>query len=494
MTRTDTDGRPARVGGRVRRAACLTAALSALTGGALAAGPGFTVQVYERDSGRVLRTLDGPADVSVPGDGRVKLRVEPKAGNRVDRVLVGAAPGSDPTCLLGSRVAARHDTTVPFQFGLREAPDCRWTVTAYDDRARTKASLTMRLLRPAPGQPAPDAKRRYDLVAGTTARVALDVGPKGRRSEHGVRVFCTVSHLSYDDPIIHPGRPDAAHLHVFFGNTSTNAHSATASLKRATRSSCEAGQAVRSAYWMPALFDSRDQVVLPERFVTYYKTFVPGGAADQLPRGLVKPIPDGLEMLASEDTLNYGASRVPPIRSEPLSRDSRGRLRLTMNFPQCVAVDGGGRPVLSHRDMPGAKADVVNSHLAYTAYIPGSKTGCPQSHPYRIPGVTYNAYYDVDPNSRWHLASDTDRSRPGHSLHADYFAAWDAGDMAQVVRCNEEGRSCRFQDGATEHGVLHRADGERVYLNSAVLLGDQDRTPWGDHLKKMRHQGGHVGH
>ena len=39
------------------------------------------------------------------------------------------------------------------------------------------------------------------------------------------RIPCAYSHMAFDDPIVYPGRPGAAHLHTFFGNTGTNAAS-----------------------------------------------------------------------------------------------------------------------------------------------------------------------------------------------------------------------------------------------------------------------------
>jgi hypothetical protein len=43
-------------------------------------------------------------------------------------------------------------------------------------------------------------------------------------------IDCKSSHSAPDDPIVYPGVPGAAHLHEFFGNTSTNASSTYATM------------------------------------------------------------------------------------------------------------------------------------------------------------------------------------------------------------------------------------------------------------------------
>jgi len=42
------------------------------------------------------------------------------------------------------------------------------------------------------------------------------------------RTECRYSHVSFDDPIVYPGQPGAAHLHAFYGNTAMDAYTTTA--------------------------------------------------------------------------------------------------------------------------------------------------------------------------------------------------------------------------------------------------------------------------
>ena len=86
------------------------------------------------------------------------------------------------------------------------------------------------------------------LVAGTAgaqATATIDSprpGPAQRLSADDVpgttfTSFCGFSHRNFDDMIVSPARPGAAHDHTYVGNRSTNAHSTLASLRRA-RTTC----------------------------------------------------------------------------------------------------------------------------------------------------------------------------------------------------------------------------------------------------------------
>ena len=63
------------------------------------------------------------------------------------------------------------------------------------------------------------------------------------------RVACEFSHFSYDDPLIYPGKPGAAHLHMYFGNTHVNAFSTYDSLINSGSSTCNGQELNRTGYW-----------------------------------------------------------------------------------------------------------------------------------------------------------------------------------------------------------------------------------------------------
>jgi Domain of unknown function (DUF1996) len=52
------------------------------------------------------------------------------------------------------------------------------------------------------------------------------------------RTVCDYSHMAFDDPIVKPGQPGAAHLHTFFGNTQTDAFSTYESLLAKGKATC----------------------------------------------------------------------------------------------------------------------------------------------------------------------------------------------------------------------------------------------------------------
>ena len=68
---------------------------------------------------------------------------------------------------------------------------------------------------------------------------AMEAPPSMAPDDVGAfRMTCKPSHNAYDDPIVFPGRPGAAHLHTFFGNTRADAFSTYASLRTTGESTC----------------------------------------------------------------------------------------------------------------------------------------------------------------------------------------------------------------------------------------------------------------
>src|SRR5690606_6546488 len=112
------------------------------------------------------------------------------------------------------------------------------------------------------------------------------------------RVFCEASHMGYDDPIIFPGTFGASHLHLFFGNTTTDAASNLNGMRRVGNSTCDGGIADRSAYWGPTLYDpGTNEVIEPWIFAAYYQSGF--GTLDE---ASIQPIPEGLRMIVGKAT------------------------------------------------------------------------------------------------------------------------------------------------------------------------------------------------
>ena len=185
------------------------------------------------------------------------------------------------------------------------------------------------------------------------------------------RTVCSPTHMSYDDPIVFPDEPGAAHLHTFFGNAGANAYSTTDSLLNTGNSSCRGGILNRSAYWVPSMIDTRTNTAVMPRHDSdfYYKT-----GFDGVSPGEVKPFPIGLRMIAGDarNTSPNSDSRVgfechsnPEMRGSEIQNCAVGdQLVQVIFFPQCWDDE--------HLDSRDHK-----SHMAY----PDVGVGCPSTHP-----------------------------------------------------------------------------------------------------------------
>ena len=357
---------------------------------------------------------------------------------------------------------------------------CNLAFNAWYENFRWAGNLFGRVTFESAVDEPPQASTTYRITTGSDRRTEMDTSSLVVDEQaHGTRVYCPVSHYSYDDPIVFPGEPSAAHLHIFWGNTQADAFSTTASLLSTGNSSCEGGLNNKSAYWAPALFNAQDEVVLPESVIVYYKSFSHTSGFD---RNSIMPIPNGLQMLANQDVPNSGPWN---FRSDAEQVGNEQRLRFAIAFPMCVQVDTNGLPVLSSEDNV--------SHLSYSVGSGETSGDCPLSHPYRIPQLSYNLIYDVAFNSQWYLASDHNPQMQGRSLHADYFAAWDEPTMNAIVLCNRESRrECQFIGQQNGQPVGRTQLPERfvspdqspVYVDSLTLMPATDRTPFGTLLGK----------
>lgn len=316
------------------------------------------------------------------------------------------------------------------------------------------------------------------VVRGTGGKTPLSTNsPRVHPTQHGTRIYCTISHFNYDDPIVYPGQVGAAHLHMFWGNTATDAHSTRRSILNQGRTTCEGGINNRSAYWTPALFNENGQPVLPESLVVYYKSFA---STSDFDRRTVKRIPNGLQMLASSRVAHSDPSN---FQIESAWVDGQRVLLIKLTFPNCLRVRNG-KPVLkSHNN---------TSHLAYGSSFDNNRNNCPNSHPWRIPQLSYHIRYDVPIESGWYLASDTSAATQGQSLHGDYIAGWDRESMRRLVLCNRRSlRNCQFEsrhanDRLQLPGRFRGPEG-RIYETSTKLLNRSDRTPFDRRVAKSLH-------
>jgi len=224
--------------------------------------------------------------------------------------------------------------------------------------------------------------------------------------------LCPFSHRNFDDMIVSPGRPNAAHDHTYVGNRSTNAHSTLATLRRA-RTTCQR-DADTAAYWMPTLLSPSGRAVKPVRSVIYYR------------RRTVQPataFPPDLRMIAG-NAESTGPQRIGVTSwscgfagSYPMStyipRCPPGRqtmLAYHVVFPNCW----NGRDL----DSPDHK-----SHMAYA--VQGI---CPPSHPIEVPTISLTLRYPVRGGKGFELSSGGQ-----YSGHADFVNSWDQRELERLV-------------------------------------------------------------
>ena len=258
-----------------------------------------------------------------------------------------------------------------------------------------------------------DAARHHGLVdpasvMGVPDRVAS--GAQGRVPQFVVS--CTFSHAAPDDPIVFPGQEGASHMHVFFGNRTTNA-SSTYDTMIGGATSCEQSRDTAS-YWAPALLDESGRMIEPVKAVAYYR---PGPDIDAT---TVQPYPKGLMMIAGD----FAATKAQPVsivawscgvgaerESLPPKCTTKSTLRMLITFPDCW--NGVDLDVAGHRD-----------HLRYS-----SGGVCPESHPVPIPQLTLTIIYPyvADP-SQLSLASGSIITG-----HADFLNSWDQDKLVLEV-------------------------------------------------------------
>ena len=234
-------------------------------------------------------------------------------------------------------------------------------------------------------------------------------GPQGAVPQFVVE--CLYSHASEDDPIVHPGKPGASHLHVFFGNEKVDAFSTVAGLA-ANGTTCDQ-QLDKAAYWAPALLRG-ETMLTPVKSTAYYR---PGIGVDPT---TVQPFPRGLMMVAG----NAGALGQQPLSivawscgagierspTPPVCAAERN-LRLIITFPDCW--DG------THLDSPDH-----HSHIAYS-----SKGRCPARYAVPIPQLQFEVEYPVSgSNDGLELSSGGLLSG-----HADFMNGWDEARLTTEV-------------------------------------------------------------
>lgn len=372
---------------------------------------------------KVCQVLTAAAAVAVP--------VTTTSGTSTS---VATASVSSPTTT--STCATTTSTTSSSSATTGTAPSCTST-------ASTPTTSTAAIIAPAVQMGPMIDNNTLPKGSPGLARPALETAlanntPTAMADRVGAfRTVCDYSHMNYVDPIVAPGRPGGSHLHAFFGNTMADASSTTESLLANGNSTCRGGTTNRSAYWVPALIDTRDgRAITPTRLTTYYKTGYGGVDPAQ-----VKPFPYGLRMIAGS------AGGSTPLSHWGLKYTCSGATTYTAysNIPVCPAGTMVEMIIVFPQCWNGVDVDSAD-HKSHMAYPTGK--GCPSTHPVPLPEVAYILQYLVNPTDdvrAWRLASDIyETTKPaGYSLHADWWNGWDPA-VAKVwtEQCLNKGLDC----------------------------------------------------
>ncbi len=290
--------------------------------------------------------------------------------------------------------------------------------------------------------------------------VATDRPDNGSQDVEGqFRILCEYSHISYDDPIVFPGQPGRSHLHMFFGNTNTDAFTTTDSLVNSGGGTCNGFELNRSAYWFPAMVKGNEAVIAPHSIVVYYKTKNPGNA--------VAP-PQGLKLVAG----NPRAETFEPSQRLHWScGPSGGEYNVSNHIPNC-GTDFVNAVLQFPNCWDGTNLDSAD-HASHVAFALDDLGSCPASHPTPIPQISILLYWQGTGSvDGWHLSSDNYNgfnASPGSTLHADWFGGWNEQAMQTWMNgCIKAVRNCSGGQTGTDR-VLAPVNGLQIFEGDPVL-------------------------
>lgn len=297
------------------------------------------------------------------------------------------------------------------------------------------------------------------------------------------RIACEFSHFAYDDPLVHPGKPGAAHLHMFWGNTDVNAFSTYDTLYNSGSSTCNGAELNRTGYWAPAMFDAQGNVRVPERVIVYYKGYgLANGNSQVYPPRAAMIIDDRVHRTS---VYAGGAIGEPNFICSDQFRGPRSPAALTI--PECNPGNSTADPNRATLEMHVKFANCWNRQdpsMPDNWQLPrqGGWFYSDCQDWVTTPNVHYIIQYPLEPGENtagWYLASDVDpetrtRSKAGGaSVHADWWGGWNPGINQQWID------NCVNFKSDTPHGCGFG------YLSNA---GPDDNNPWPGPALKLRPQ------
>jgi hypothetical protein len=121
---------------------------------------------------------------------------------------------------------------------------------------------------------------------------------------------------------------------MFIGNTDTNAYSTYDTILNSGGSTCNGGELNRTAYWVPAMFDGKGNIVAPTRIGFYYKTEGTAGI------GKVPYYPEGLRMIADRHNNTQGNLDASTFRCNNMFNGAKSDPSATI--PTCFSPPKNG--------------------------------------------------------------------------------------------------------------------------------------------------------
>jgi hypothetical protein len=307
------------------------------------------------------------------------------------------------------------------------------STTSGSTASTTSASTTSITSTTGSTTPPTSSARPSTPAPATTARPEVTTNPPPSTEEEfgRFRVECDFSHRAQVDPIVNPGPAGtpSAHMHDFFGNTSTGSESTYSSMISAG-TTCPFSPDT-AGYWVPSLLDEHDEYIEPELMIVYYRN-------RPIEYGTTTVFPADFRMIAGGAGTHPHAYWTCDGQSDgaletraPSPPDCGGdRVKLQVFFPSCW--DGTRIDSANHRD-----------HVAYAFdEDDGTSTDigddvCPASHPVKIPQLHLRVIYPEQDGASYHLSDHAPIA------HADFWNTWDQAELEQaVVDCLRGGRNC----------------------------------------------------
>jgi hypothetical protein len=256
------------------------------------------------------------------------------------------------------------------------------------------------------------------VMAGLGALPLTQAGPGDGPS---FKTRCGYVQSAPNDPIVHPGRPGASHLHDFFGSRFVGATITNAVLAGTGTTCSDRGD--HASYWAPALLRDGAQVK-PDGIAAYYVNTT----GDR-----VKPYPEGLRMLAGDP--NATAPQSKDIVNWACDGGQKGSRGVSQNIPFEPCPDGRtlNLRVVFPSCWDGRNLDSAD-HRAHVAYPP-----CTSSHPVKLPELSMHVHYPTPGGGNLTLASGSVLT-----AHMDFVNGWHPPTLALLVeKCLNGGDRCR---------------------------------------------------